>query len=136
MSRRMKKAASTSRIHPIDFFAIFPSEREAARQRASFAANPQGQVVARDDGSWNLQVSRVMYATHAAIGASNTTWRSRIAAGRRAGRVGHDPGGHFAASVMAADPGRDPGPGLLRRAFLPRRLSSDWGRSGHSGAIF
>ncbi|HDV4148307.1 TPA: ribonuclease E inhibitor RraB [Pseudomonas aeruginosa] len=69
--RRMKEGGfDFERIHPIDFFAIFPSEREARQAAGQFRGESlRAQVVARDDGSWNLQVSKVMYATHAAIGA-------------------------------------------------------------------
>lgn len=69
--RRMKEGGfDFARIHPIDFFAIFPSEREARQAAGQFRGESlRAQVVARDDGSWNLQVSKVMYATHAAIGA-------------------------------------------------------------------
>lgn len=41
--RRMKEGGfDFARIHPIDFFAIFPSERRPARPRASFAASRSG----------------------------------------------------------------------------------------------
>ncbi len=103
--RRMKEGGfDFARIHPIDFFAIFPSEREARQAAGQFRGESlRAQVVARDDGSWNLQVSKVMYATHAAIGAFEHDLEE-VVAGRRAGRVGRDPGGHFAASVTAAGP--------------------------------
>ena len=50
--RRMKESGfDFARVHPIEFYAIFPDE-----------------VSARSDGSWNLQVSKVMFATRAGIG--------------------------------------------------------------------
>ena len=56
--RRMKEGGfDFARIHPIDFFAIFPSEREARQAAGQFRGESlRAQVVARDDGSWNLQV--------------------------------------------------------------------------------
>lgn len=67
---RMKEGGfDFARVHPIDFYAVFP-EREQARAAAS---NFRGecvntQIFPRDDGAWNLQVSKVMYATFDGIG--------------------------------------------------------------------
>ncbi|HTN31575.1 MAG TPA: ribonuclease E inhibitor RraB [Pseudomonas sp.] len=68
--RRMKESGfDFARVHPIEFYAIFPDEdgaRNAARNFRGESLNAQ--VSARSDGSWNLQVSKVMYATRAGIG--------------------------------------------------------------------
>jgi hypothetical protein len=68
--RRMKEGGfDFARVHPIEFYAIFPNEdraREAARQFRGESMNAQ--VSIREDGAWHLQVSKVMYATHAGIG--------------------------------------------------------------------
>ena len=58
-----------ARVHPIDFYAVFP-KREQARVAAS---NFRGecvntQIFPRADGGWNLQVSKIMYATFDGIG--------------------------------------------------------------------
>ena len=67
--RRMKEGGfDFARVHPIEFYAIFPDEaraREAARQFRGESLNAQVSVGA--DGAWHLQVSKVMYATHAGI---------------------------------------------------------------------
>ncbi len=128
--RRMKEGGfDFARIHPIDFFAIFPSEREARQAAGQFRGESlRAQVVARDDGSWNPQVSKVMYATHAAIGAFEHDLEEVGAAGRRAGRVGRDPGGHFAASVTAAGPRPRSRAGAPASGFFLEGFPSDWGR--------
>ena len=68
--RRMKEGGfDFARVHPIEFYAIFPDEdraRQAARQFRGESLNAQ--VSVREDGAWHLQVSKVMYATHAGIG--------------------------------------------------------------------
>lgn len=68
--RRMKEGGfDFARIHPIDFFAIFPDEQNARKAARQFRGESlRAQVEARDDGGWNLQISKVMFATHAAIG--------------------------------------------------------------------
>ncbi|MBF0674684.1 ribonuclease E inhibitor RraB [Pseudomonas sp.] len=68
--RRMKEGGfDFARVHPIEFYAIFPDEdraRVAARNFRGESLNAQ--VCPRTDGAWNLQVSKVMYATHSGIG--------------------------------------------------------------------
>lgn len=68
--RRMKAGGfDFTRVHPIEFYVIFPNEeraREVARQFRGESLNAQ--VCIREDGAWSLQVSKVMYATYAGIG--------------------------------------------------------------------
>ena len=60
--RRMKEGGfDFARVHPIEFYAIFQNEeraREAARQFRGESLNAQ--VSVREDGAWQLQVSKVM----------------------------------------------------------------------------
>ena len=69
--RRMKEGGfDFSRIHPIEFYAIFPDEERARRAAGKFCGESlNAQINVRDDGAWNLELSKVMYATHAGIGA-------------------------------------------------------------------
>ncbi len=68
--RHMKEGGfDFARVHPIEFYAIFPDEicaRAAAGQFRGESLNAQ--VSARGDGAWHLQVSKVMYATYVGIG--------------------------------------------------------------------
>ncbi|MFC3609592.1 ribonuclease E inhibitor RraB [Stutzerimonas tarimensis] len=68
--RRMKEGGfDFARAHPIDFYAILPDEdcaREAASQFRGESTNAQ--VFPREEGGWNLQVSKIMYATYNGIG--------------------------------------------------------------------
>lgn len=68
--RRMKEGGfDFARVHPIEFYAIFPDEERARKAALHFRGESlNAQVSARDDGAWHLQVSKVMYATHAGIG--------------------------------------------------------------------
>ncbi len=68
--RRMKEGGfDFARVHPIEFYAIFPDEERARQVAGSFRGESlNAQVSVRDDGAWHLQVSKVMYATHAGIG--------------------------------------------------------------------
>jgi hypothetical protein len=55
-------------IHPIEFYAVFPDEcraREAAGQFRGESLNAQ--VMERPDGAWNLELSKLMYATYSGI---------------------------------------------------------------------
>lgn len=67
--RRMKEGGfDFSRVHPIEFYAIFPDEDRARMAARNFRGESMNaQVSVRDDGAWHLQVSKVMYATHAGI---------------------------------------------------------------------
>ncbi len=68
--RRMKEGGfDFTRVHPIEFYAIFPDESAAREVASNFQGESlNAQVSVRDDGAWSLQVSKVMFATYAAIG--------------------------------------------------------------------
>ncbi|MCO6059272.1 ribonuclease E inhibitor RraB [Pseudomonas sp. MOB-449] len=68
--RRMKEGGfDFARVHPIEFYAIFPDEDRARTAAKNFRGESlNAQVSVRADGAWHLQVSKVMYATHAGIG--------------------------------------------------------------------
>ncbi|MDH1262913.1 MULTISPECIES: ribonuclease E inhibitor RraB [unclassified Pseudomonas] len=68
--QRMKEGGfDFSSVHPIEFYAIFPDEERARMATRNFRGESLHTLVTeRDDGAWNLQVSKVMYATHAGIG--------------------------------------------------------------------
>lgn len=56
-------------FHPIEFYAIFPDEQRARLAARCFRGESMNaQVSVREDGGWDLQVSKVMYATHTGIG--------------------------------------------------------------------
>jgi hypothetical protein len=67
--RRMKEGGfDFARVHPIDFFAIFPDEGQARMAATRFTGESiNAQVSERDDATWHLQVSKVMYATRVCI---------------------------------------------------------------------
>lgn len=67
--RRMKEGGfDFSRIHPIEFYVLFPDEQGARRAAGRFQGESLNtQVSTRKDG-WQLQVSKVMHATHSGIG--------------------------------------------------------------------
>lgn len=67
--RRMKDGGfDFARVHPIEFYAIFPDEDRARLAASKFRGeSTNAQISARDDGAWSLQVSKVMYATHNGI---------------------------------------------------------------------
>ena len=67
--RRMKEGGfDFSRFHPIEFYAIFPDEERARLVAQSFRGESLNtQINQRDEGVWHLQVSKVMYASHAGI---------------------------------------------------------------------
>jgi len=56
-------------VHPIEFYAVFPERDRAQTAAENFRGETiNTQVFPREDGSWNLQVSKVMYATFDGIG--------------------------------------------------------------------
>ncbi|GGJ79114.1 ribonuclease E inhibitor RraB [Pseudomonas matsuisoli] len=67
--RRMKEGGfDFARVHPIEFFAIFPDEHCARKAATRFRGESMNaQVLEREDCSWHLQVSKVMYATRVGI---------------------------------------------------------------------
>ncbi|EXF47406.1 Superfamily II DNA/RNA helicase, SNF2 family [Pseudomonas sp. BAY1663] len=68
--RRMKEGGfDFARVHPIDFYAVFPEQDRAQMAARNFRGETiNTQVFPREDGAWNLQVSKVMYATFDGIG--------------------------------------------------------------------
>ncbi len=66
--RRMKESGfDFARVHPIEFYAIFTDEGKARQAAGSFRGESLNAQVIRRAGAWHLQVSKVMYATHAGI---------------------------------------------------------------------
>lgn len=66
--RRMKEGGfDFARAHPIEFYAIFPDEERARQAARSFRGESLKTEVNERDGAWHLQISKVMYATHAGI---------------------------------------------------------------------
>jgi len=67
---RMKEGGfDFTRVHPIDFYAVFPDREQACTAASNFRGEcVSTQIFPRDDGAWNLQVSKVMYATFDGIG--------------------------------------------------------------------
>ncbi|MFV0455890.1 MAG: ribonuclease E inhibitor RraB [Pseudomonas sp.] len=67
---RMKEGGfDFSRVHPIEFYAVFPGREQACEAASNFRGECiNAQVSPRDDGAWDLQVSKVMYATYDGIG--------------------------------------------------------------------
>ena len=68
--RRMKEGGfDFARIHPIEFYAVFPDEERARRAAGKFRGESlNAQVSVRDDGAWYLELSKLMYATYGGIG--------------------------------------------------------------------
>ncbi len=67
--RQMKEGGfDFSRVHPIEFYAVFADRDKASKVAGKFRGESvNAQVLPRDDGAWNLQVSKVMYATFEGI---------------------------------------------------------------------
>ncbi|MCQ4269930.1 MULTISPECIES: ribonuclease E inhibitor RraB [Pseudomonas] len=67
--RRMKEGGfDFARVHPIEFYALFPDEDGARSAATNFRGESLNtQISPLDDGIWHLQVSKVMYATHEGI---------------------------------------------------------------------
>ncbi|UVJ42748.1 ribonuclease E inhibitor RraB [Pseudomonas sp. LS1212] len=79
--RRMKEGGfDFARIHPIEFYAIFPDEERARRAAGKFRGESlSAQVSERDDGGWSLELSKVMYATYGGIGEFEQNFEAVIA---------------------------------------------------------
>lgn len=58
-----------ARAHPIEFYAVFAQEQQARQAAEEFAEGEslKAQVLSEQDGSWQLLVSKVMYATYGGI---------------------------------------------------------------------
>ncbi|ATR84246.1 ribonuclease E inhibitor RraB [Pseudomonas sp. FFUP_PS_473] len=67
--RSMKEGGfDFARIHPIEFYAVFPDEERARRAAGKFRGESlNAQVCECADGGWHLELSKVMYATHGGI---------------------------------------------------------------------
>lgn len=79
--QRMKEGGfDFARFHPIDFFAIFADERRARQAADQFHGESlNAQVMPHEDGGWHLQVSKVMFATHATIDDFETDLEAVVA---------------------------------------------------------
>ncbi|MGP0175253.1 ribonuclease E inhibitor RraB [Pseudomonas sp. NCHU5208] len=78
--RRMKEGGfDFAQFHPIEFYAIFPDEERARMAASNFRGESlNAQITPREDGIWHLQVSKVMYATQAGIGAFEQSLESIV----------------------------------------------------------
>lgn len=79
--RRMKEGGfNFTQIHPIEFYAVFPDEDRARRAAGKFRGESlNAQVRESDDGEWQLELSKVMYATHGGIGEFEQDFEAVIA---------------------------------------------------------
>ena len=69
LRRMMEGGFDFARVHPIEFYAVFPEQDRAQRAAQNFRGETiNTQVFPREDGNWNLQISKVMYATFDGIG--------------------------------------------------------------------
>jgi len=78
--RRMKEGGfDFARIHPIEFYAIFPDEERARQAADKFRGESVNvQINAREDGAWHLELSKVMYATYNGIGDFEQDFQTAI----------------------------------------------------------
>ena len=78
--RRMKEGGfDFARIHPIEFYAVFPDEERARQAAEKFRGESLNtQVNAREDGAWHLQLSKLMYATYDGIGYFEQDFQTAI----------------------------------------------------------
>jgi hypothetical protein len=78
--RRMKEGGfDFARIHPIEFYAVFPDEDRARVAAGKFQGESlSAQVCERDDGGWALELSKVMYATYGGIGEFEQDFESVV----------------------------------------------------------
>ena len=79
--RRMKEGGfDFARIHPIEFYAIFPDEERARRAAGQFRGEYlKPQVGLRDDGAWCLELSKLMFATYGGIGDFEQNFEAVVA---------------------------------------------------------
>ena len=100
--RQMKEGGfDFSRVHPIEFYAVFADRDKASKVAGKFRGESvNAQVLPRDDGAWNLQVSKVMYATFEGIDDFEQSLESLV---ERLGRhSGTQPSGLLTVIVFAA----------------------------------
>lgn len=67
--RRMKEGGfDFAQIHPIEFYAVFPDEERARRAAGKFRGESLSAQVRESDEGWQLELSKVMFATYGGIG--------------------------------------------------------------------
>lgn len=67
--RRMKEGGfNFAQIHPIEFYAVFPDEERARRAAGKFRGESLCAQVHESDDGWQLELSKIMYATYGGIG--------------------------------------------------------------------
>ena len=78
--RQMKAGGfDFTRIHPIEFYAVFPDEAGARRAAGQFRGESlNAQVREMKDGAWYLELSKVMYATYGGIGDFEDTFEQLV----------------------------------------------------------
>lgn len=78
--RQMKDGGfDFTRIHPIEFYATFPTEACARRAANEFRGESiNAQVRELVSGAWHLELSKVMYATHFGIGDFEDTFEQIV----------------------------------------------------------
>lgn len=68
LSRMKEGGFDFSKVHPIEFYAVFPTEACARKAANHFQGESlNAQVLEREEGGWMLQVSKVMFATNSGI---------------------------------------------------------------------
>lgn len=79
--RRMKESGfDFAQYHAIEFYAVFADEDKARAAAGRFRGESiNAQVCENSDGAWNLQISKVMFATHEGIGAFESDLQSIVA---------------------------------------------------------
>ncbi|WP_175653680.1 ribonuclease E inhibitor RraB [Pseudomonas sp. Marseille-P9899] len=66
--RRMKEGGfNFAQIHPIEFYAVFPDEERARRAAGKFRGESLCAQVHESDDGWQLELSKIMYATYGGI---------------------------------------------------------------------
>ncbi|HCN46012.1 MAG TPA: ribonuclease E inhibitor RraB [Pseudomonas sp.] len=67
--RRMKEGGfDFTQIHPIEFYAVFPDEERARRAAGKFRGESLCAQVHESDEGWQLELQKIMFATHGGIG--------------------------------------------------------------------
>ena len=67
--RRLKEGGfDFAQIHPIEFYAVFPDEERARRAAGKFRGESINTQVRESDEGWQLELSKLMFATYGGIG--------------------------------------------------------------------
>jgi len=78
--RRMKEGGfNFAQIHPIEFYAVFPDEGRARRAAGKFRGESLCAQVHESDDGWQLELSKIMYATHGGIGEFEQDFEAVVA---------------------------------------------------------